>query len=193
MYYLTKIDNAELSLLLRFNSRDESALAELYNLYYDELIYFTNQLFRSSTVEACDVVHDIFLKIWMSENLKFKTLKNIKAYIYVSIKNNFYDYISHNKCVDKFAKISKSDPNNFVSEIMESETLSIISQIDEFLPEDTCKMFKMIIDGWNVKDISTSLGYSKSHVYAKRDDAIKILKDKLYKNSLFLVLILSSI
>ena len=181
------------SLLSRFNSRDNAALAELYNLYYDELFYFTNQLYRNSNIEACDILHDIFIKIWVSKTLKFETLKNIKAYIYVSIKNSFYDYISHNKCVDKYTEISKSNPSNFISEIIESETLSIISKATELLPEETSKIFKMILDGWSVKDISASIGCSKSYVYQKKEEAVKILKDKILKNSLSIMLIISNL
>lgn len=181
------------SLLPRFNQREIAALGEVYDLYHRELIYFAKQLYRETNIEADDVVHDVFIKIWTSENIQFKTIENIKAYIYVSIKNGFLDWLIHDKCVDRFKKIVISNPDNFITEIIESESLSTITKMTELLPLDTCTIIKLMLDGWEVKDIAQELRLSQSSIYAKKNDAIKILRNKLPKNQLLILFIISTL
>lgn len=177
------ISEEDESLLLKqFNNKDEIALGKVYNLYYRELHYFANQLYRNTKISAGDVVHDIFIKLWGNKNLNFKKLDNIKAYIYISIKNGFSDWISHNKCVDKYNNIIICNQNNFVTEMVESETMSILSTAINILPKDVAAVFQLVVEGWQMKDISNKLNISRSSAYAKKDEATAILKKKLPKN-----------
>lgn len=178
----TLSEEEESLLLKRFNNRDETALGEVYNLFYRELHYFANQLYRDTKSSAEDAVHDIFIKLWETKNLNFKELDNIKAYIYTSIKNGFSDWISHNKCVDKYNNTIISNQNNFVTEMVESETMSILSTAMKILPKDVAAVFQLVVEGWEMKEISNKLNISKSTAYAKKEEAATILKKKLPKN-----------
>lgn len=169
-------------LLIRFNNRDELALGEVYDIFYRELQYFARQLYRETNVQAADVVHDIFIKIWESRKIQFKKLDNIKAYIYISLKNGFSDWLSHNKCVNKYNNSIINNKDCFVTEMVESETMSIISSALNILPKDVAAVFKLIVDGWEVKDIAEELNISQSSVYAKKKEGINILKQKLPRN-----------
>lgn len=186
--------SADSSLLLeQFNNRDESALGKVYELYYRELNYFAKQLYRDTKIVAEDVIHDIFIKIWESKTIQFKKLDNIKAYIYISIKNGFLDSISHNKCVDKYNNTIIKDERNFVTEMVESETLSILSIAIDLLPKDIAAVFQLIAEGWEMKDIAKELNISKSSAYAKKIEATTILKNKLPKNLYTILLTISSL
>lgn len=182
-------DDQNLLLLNDFNKRRESALADIYSLYFNELTYFTRQLYRGTTIEATDVVHDLFIKIWTNHTIQFKELDNIKAYLYISIKNGFLDWISHNKCVDKYVKTEISNSDKFVNEMIESETMTLLSVAIDILPKDIADIFKLIIEEWPIKDIATKLNIPLSSVYAKKSEGINILKNKLHKHSFILLLI----
>lgn len=176
------------SLLARFNSRDEVALGEVYKRYYRELIFFTKRLYWDTNIEARDVVHDVLLKIWESKEIQFKKLDNIKAYIYVSVKNNFLDYLIHNKRVDKFNQSLIADSDNFVSQIVLSEALSSLAEIKDFIPADTAEIFRLMIDGWSIKEIASTMRLSPSSIYTKKNEAIKILKKKFPNKILYILL-----
>lgn len=175
------------SLLVGFNDRDAYAFGEVYNLYYTELIYFTRHIYRDSEVNANDVVHDIFVKIWKTDKLVFTGLVNIKAYIIISIKNSLLDYIKHKKQVQKFNKSIIENPENFISQIIEAETLSITSEVMKLLPEEMSKVFKLYLEGWDIKEIALKLGKKESTIYAQKRDAISFLRGKLPSDKLLLI------
>lgn len=182
------IDNEAL-LLKKFNERDGFAFGEIYDLLYNELYYFTSQLYRDTPFVTSDIIHDIFLVLWQKKQLEFVAIINIKAYMYVSIKNKYKNDIIHEKYVKKHTREVLSDKNSFVSDIVETETISIISQAIELLPTECAKVFKMHLDGWNVKEIATALEKTQSTVYNQRLEAISILKEKLSNRSFLTILI----
>lgn len=172
-------------LLQRFNEREPVAFSEVYKLLHQELHYFTSQLYRDSTsLTANDILHDIFVELWQKKHQKFEAIGNIKAFMYVSIKNKFKSDIRHKKYIDKYNCEIKSNKNSFISTIIETETLSILNQAIDLLPSECAKVFKMHIDGWDVKEIAQRLGKSQSTIYNQRQEAISILKKKLSNRSL---------
>lgn len=181
------------SLLARFNSRDKVALGEVYKKYYPELILFTKQLYRETNIEARDVVHDILIRIWESKNIQFKKLDNIKAYVYISVKNNFLDYLIHNKRVDKFNKSLLLDSDNFVTQMVVSEALSSLSEITDLIPADIAEIFRLMIEGWSIKEIATKMELSPSSIYTKRDEGVKILRKKLSNRNFCIILIICNL
>lgn len=189
---MDKVNNVseDHSLLLRFNNREIDAFAQVYNLYYRELVYYTKKLYGDANVVAQDVVHDIFIKVWEKNGLTFSGMMNIKAYLYTSIRNSFFDYLSHTKCATSVVKQLLKDPEYNTSEIIESETLSIISEAIDLLPDECAKVFKLYLDGWNVKEISEQLNKAASTVYAQKQESISILKKKLTWHKLIVILLI---
>lgn len=188
-----KLSDTEIaSLLLRFNNRDNLAFCKVYEIVYDELFHFTSSIYKDTEIVASDVIHDIFIKLWESRSVKFDNILSLKGYIYISIKNKFRDYISHCKIKDKFKNNIRHNDDFLLSQIVESETLSIISEAINILPKECAKVFKLFIDGWNVKDIAIKLKKSQSTVYAQKQEAINILKNKLSKDKFLLIMTIIS-
>lgn len=176
-----------MELLKKFNGKDSSAFGEVYLLYVRELHNFARKLYQETTVDASDVVHDAFMKIWISKSITFNEHATLKAYLYVSIKNQFKDYLKHNKCVTKFNQAMLEDDNYMVSQMIEGETLSIVNHALDILPKECARVFKLHIDGWNVKDIAAILGKSERTVFIQKQKSISILKEKLPVDKLLLI------
>lgn len=174
-------------LLKKFNNRDDVAFGEIYHLFYNELYYFTAGLYRDSAISPKDVLQDVFIKILESKSPEFDSIRSLKGYLYTCIKNKFRNYIDHKKSIEKYNTNVQTDDRNFVSQIVEVETLSIITQAINVLPAECAKVFKLHVEGWDIADIATKLGKSESTVYAQKNRAISILKNKLSKNSLSLL------
>lgn len=185
MKQYNKIEIEDLDILLiRFNNREVDAFTEVYNMYYSEIVYYAKKLFYNTPVSAHDTVQDIFVKLLVKDEIKFSNLIKMKSYLYSSIKNAFLDYLSHDKCVDKFNRKLFENPNYYVSQMVESETLSIITEALDVLPQECAKVFKLHLDGWNVKEISEKLGKAPSTIYTQKQDAIKLLKNIIESNKL---------
>lgn len=175
-------------LLKKFNGRDNFAFAQVYHLLYNELYHFTSRIYRDSEVIAEDVVHDVFIKVWESRDYQFKNIDNIKAYMFVAIKNRYRNHIDHQKSILKYNYNFKSNEENFTSEVVETEALSIITQAISLLPEECARVFKLHLEGWSVKEIACKLSKAESTVYTQRNEAISLLKSKLNGGSLILIL-----
>lgn len=177
-------------LIKRFNSRDNSAFEQVYRLLYDELYHFTAKIYHDTDIIPSDIIHDIFIKIWELKERKFENINNVKAYIFIAIKNQFRNHIDHQKSVDKYNDNYKLDRYNFISEIAETEALSTINQAINILPRECARVFKLHLDGWQVKDIAIKLGKSERTVYIQKQEAISLLKKKLSKHLLGTLLLL---
>lgn len=162
-----------------FNRRDERAFIEVYKIFYRELCYFASSLYRNCDVDAEDVVSELFTTLWTSKNIKFEALENLKAYLYVSIKNGFKNYLKHKCHVQKYRDEIALEEDYFVTKMVETETYSIISQALTILPEECARIFKMTINGWSTDEIAEKLGKSKSTIYEHKQNAVKIIKKRL--------------
>ena len=175
-------------LLENFNNRELSSFGDVYTLLFTDLSHFASKVFYDSVVESEDVIQDIFINIWENRTKKFDSILGIKMYIYVCIKNKLKTHINHSKYVDTYNKSILND-DYFVIQVAETEKLSIISQAIDILPSECAKVFKLHLDGWEVKDISKELCKSESTVYKQKQEAIRILKIKFPHNKVLLLLI----
>ena len=166
-------------LLKKFNNRDSFAIGQVYNLLYNELFYFTAKIYIDTDIVASDVIHDVFIKLLETRSYNFQSIDNIKAYMFVAIKNKFRNHIDHRKTTSRYQNIVKGEARSFISEVVETETLSIITQALDALPAECAAVFKLHLDGWAVKDIASKLNKSESTVYAQKQSAISLLKKKL--------------
>lgn len=179
-------------LLEKFNCRDRSAFGQVYSMYYNELYYYTSNLYKNSSVDACDIIQDVFVKIWQSPKRKFDKLEGIKAYLYVSIKNSYKNFYVHNKLTHKFNRTLAEDDDLFIVQAVESEIFSVVPNLLNILPQECAKSFKMFIEGWEINEIAEELGKKRSTIYNQRQEAISILK-KYMKKSLIVISILTSV
>lgn len=176
------IEYSDASLLLMFNKREMNSFCDIYRKYFNRFYYFANRVFNSTTLDPEDVVQDVFTAIWENKSLKFQSLDHIVSYIYLSIRNRYKDYVIRKERVDRYTNSLTDNKDNFQTYILESETLSIISEAIELLPSECGKVFKMHIEGWEIKDIANELNKSQSTIYNQRKEAIEILRRKVSKN-----------
>ncbi len=185
------MDKACIEQLIRcFNNRENFALERIYLLWYDDFYYFSSKLYKNTGIESGDVVQDVFLKIWERKKLCFDSLEELKGYMYVSIRNGFYDYIAHKNVVNHYLNSIKSDDDYFISQIIETETLSMFNKLTEFLPQECAKVFRFYMEGYEIKEIVQKLGKSQSTIYNQRREAINVLKKLKSKNIFFIITIL---
>ena len=180
-----KYDN-ESALLLDFNNRVDGAFEVVYDKLYFNLIYFTQKQYNGRDVEALDVVHDILIKVWTTKKLKFSNIKVLKVYLYTSIRNHCLNEANRVKIKNRF--LDSREDDYLETSIIETESISEITLIANMLPEQTAEIFKYMLNGWEMKEIAEKTNRSLSYVYAQKDIAIKIIKNKHFINKIFVIL-----
>lgn len=173
-------------LLKKFNNRDSVAFGEIYTLFHKELTIYTNTLYRGTEIIPDDVLNDIFVTIWTSKTT-FESLQHIKSYVYLSIKNNFRNYLVHNNYkIDYLNRLR--DEDKYDVNIVESELYSVVDEAIKLLPETYALVLKMYINGWKTGEIAGVLDRTEQNIYNIKYEAINILRKKLTKNNLFLII-----
>ena len=87
-----EIQYNEKELFIKIAQGDEKAFRVLFDQYRERLFFFAWQLCHSS-VEAEEVVQDIFLKLW-ENRLKLGEVDFPRKYIYIMARNRTLDLLS---------------------------------------------------------------------------------------------------
>lgn len=169
----------EVLLLEYFNKRDSVAFGYFYQKLYRDLYYYAAKLYVHTEVLPEDAIHDIFVTLWNSKNVKFDNLYKLKAYLIISIKNRYRNYLDHQKSKNRYVKFCEENQNEFETNIAEVEIISAINNAIGLLPKECAKIFRFHLEGWEVKEIADKLGKAQSTVYAQKQRAINILKERL--------------
>ena len=182
--------NLNQNILEKFNERDEHAFCFIYEHFYNELYYFASKLFSEHTVLPYDVLQDIFLNILESKK-QFESFDLLKSYLYLSIRNRWKNELKHTATIERFSTIQHFDEKeeNILSDIFESETLAILYNHLKHLPPECAKIIRLILEGHKSPEIAQMLSISINTVYAQKQKALTILRNKLPKD-LFSILLL---
>ena len=180
---LSETDN----LLERFNKRDIPAFGEVYSLYYDDLFYYALKLYENTNIEPQDAVHDTFLKLWQQAETRFKSQGDLKAYLFVVIRNDFNQFIRHNHYVEEYKKYEIQNTRTIEFDILESELRGNCEYILGLLPEECAEVLRLFFEGLNTEEVALKLGKTKQTIYNKKHEAISILKKKISKEDIFLI------
>lgn len=166
-------------LLEYFNGRDSVAFGYFYQKLYNDLYYYTAKLYVDTEILPEDAIHDIFMSLWNAKHVKFENLYKLKAYLIISIKNRYRNFLDHQKSKNRYVKFCEDNQKQFETNIAEIEIISSINNAIELLPKECAKIFRLHIEGWEVKEIANRFGKAQSTVYAQKQKAIDILKQKL--------------
>lgn len=177
-------------LLNKFNNRDSVAFGAIYNMFYDDLFFYTSRIYRGTEISAYDIIQDIFINLWEMKHQTFSGLNNIKAYLFVCIKNNFKDYLKHQKSKDKYKLNATINDDLFVAEIIEMEVFSFLNDAVEALPSECCKVIRSYLDGYETKEIAKKLNKTESTIYNQKKTAIDLLRKNLPKDKLLIIFLL---
>lgn len=111
------IKENELVMLLieKFQNGDSNAFSRLYEMYVQPLYFFGCNL-TSDHELLKDCIQDVFIKIFQKKD-DLHTVKNLKTYLYISLKNKIYDEMR------RVSVMSESEPQdlslNFLEETVE--------------------------------------------------------------------------
>lgn len=185
----------ERALLSQFQSGDRLAFDRIFNLYHSSLLFFANRLLLNIGTEvAKDVVLDIFLKLYDRRD-NFETLSNIKAFLYISVKNSCLKIIEREKVKQKRFDLYSKDfdefERNVLDQILQTEVYQELYYAIDLLPEQYRLIMQRIVNGDTAREISEELGIPVSTINTQKSRAISLLKKSLSGAGIALLLIYS--
>lgn len=161
-------------------SDDSRVFDYLFNEYYTQLQYFAERLV-SNREEAQDIVITVFRKFWgIKEN--FETQNNIKAFFYITVRNQCLDFLRYRQRLNEVKKeyeshLSAEELKQTDHLVIESDLINKIYKEVQNLPNRCREIFILTyFKGLKTKEIATALQISESAVTTQRSLAIKYLK-----------------
>ncbi|TYQ00193.1 RNA polymerase sigma-70 factor (ECF subfamily) [Tenacibaculum adriaticum] len=175
------------------------SLKEYENLFdkqYVSLCLFANNYISDLEVSK-DLVQDVFIKIW-EYKIKFQSENSIKSYLYTSVKNKSLDYLKNKrvKTTDYFsiAEMEKLETEPFfLSEVVISETSSIIEQAINTLPNKCAIIIRMSIKNFTNSQIAEELNISINTVKTQKKIAYKKLRPLLKDHFILIAFIFDNL
>jgi RNA polymerase sigma-70 factor (family 1) len=171
-------------LLCKLKNADASAWQHIYDCYYSRLRYFAFGLIQNE-MEADDISLQTFCKLWRLID-RFDDVNNLRAFLYVTVRNNCFDYLRHRQYVLAAHKEIRED-NDTVEWHCQHLThdAALVSElirkcIDQ-LPEQAQRIFKMYYyDELSTAQIAFTLGMAEQAVRNNKTRSVNLLKKMLF-------------
>ncbi len=81
-----KTENTNENLISEYTKDPKRGFEQIYRTFADRLVQYAVHSFRLSAEESEDAVHEALLP-WVQNPLKMREVKNLKAYLYASLRN----------------------------------------------------------------------------------------------------------
>lgn len=177
--------------MLQRTVKNDDTCTRIFQMYYRELAYFASHILKDQTA-AEDVVQDVFVMLF-EKGFPVEEEEELKAYLYVVVRNRCLDHIKHLKIVEKHQQESEGrelSQDSMLASIIETETLSILKREIDLLPLECAKVMRLFLFGYNSTEIAQQLGIEPSTVRAQKQRGVLLLK-KTLPPSIFLFILWS--
>ncbi len=173
--------------ITEFQNGDKESYRLLFNLLYPSMCLYAKK-FLGDYDDAEDITQEVFIELW-HQRAKFESLNQIKAFLYLSIKNRCLNFQKHLTIKENYSKtILGSHEQLFEEFIIEAEVVQQINNAIINLPEQRKQIILLSIQGLKNNEIAESLQISINTVKLQKKIAYKQLREKL-KPSLFFFLL----
>lgn len=134
--------------------------------------------------ESRDVVNDVFANLL--ENPPKETISNIDGYLFRTVRNKTLDIISHQDVVQRARQLYPIEMEAYEGYDYEHERR--LQQVSEFIdsslsPSARETMTLVFKEGLSYKDTASRLGVSVAMINKHVVKSLKLLRDKLKKDS----------
>lgn len=169
----------EVELFIRISEGDEPAFRQLFEMYRNRLFNFARQI-AHSTVDAEEIVQDIFLKLWENRE-HLAQVSYPRKYIYTMARNRALDHltsIARNKKAIQAIYINIAAGNNPTEELLQAqESQQLIYKALSQLSEKKQTIFWLSRrDGLTHQEIAQRMNMSVQTVKNNLTDTLKYIR-----------------
>jgi RNA polymerase sigma factor (sigma-70 family) len=177
------------ALMEAFRNMDPMAESILFKQFFRSMCLLAETI-TGQLLPAEDIVAESFIKLF-DKRAEFEAIDNIKAFLYVTVRNSSYTYKTTQKRHEAIhARIAtghdgaEDDLSAAVElEMIRAQLLEEIYQEIENLPPQCRRIAKMIFwEGKNTDSISQELHISPQTVRTQKARAIQLIKNQLFKD-----------
>lgn len=170
---------------------DNNAYKQLYDILFIPMSYVATSYVKSNAI-AEELVQDTFMNL-LEDRQYFKSIKHLKHYLYVILKNKCIDYIRKEKVRTRYEKDTLSETklleDSFWDKVLKEEVIAKLMEGINSLPPQCRKVMHFSLEGKRNSEIANIMQISVETVKDyKRTSKIKL--KKIFKRDLLMLLIL---
>jgi len=186
----------EIDIINTLKKGGPDALQSLLKQFYSPLCLFAERLVANKAA-AEDIVGESFIKLWNKRN-DFETTQNIKAFMYITVRNACLNYIKQLKrdsLNQKQLAYLTSEKEEFVlNEMIRAEVLKEIMNEINNLPEQCGKVLKLAyLEGLRNQEVAKVMNISVHTVKNQKARAIQLLKTRFRDRDILALLLLCTL
>jgi RNA polymerase sigma factor (sigma-70 family) len=182
----------------QFTRGDRRALSEVYDMWFNHLVYFAYKI-TGDLAEAEDITITT-LQILLSRHDQFGSMSNIKAFLYITVRNKCFKFLQsaerQKNCYKEFSMTQVEEEEYILRKMIRAELTNQLIKEIESLPAKRREVFKLFyIEGLNISEIAAKLEMTPGAVSTNKFKALEqirtvVLDKKLLPTigSFFLVL-----
>lgn len=182
-------ENTPFNLVRALKEGDERAVKYLFNGFYGPLCYFAEQLTHDKT-EAEDIAICTINKAWQ-KCAEFNTLSHLKAFLYVTAKNQCLNFIKQTRNRNRVLKAGsflKEAPVVDMEQhlVMGDLIRRIHAEIANMPPKSRRIIQLSFLEELSSAEIAARLNISSDEVRARKSEAVRILRKLLERKNLLI-------
>jgi RNA polymerase sigma-70 factor (family 1) len=192
---MSEISYDEKRLLLQVTEGDEQAFRQIYDQYRKRIYSYALNLTESDD-KACEVVQEVFLKLWINRT-RLPHVNNFQAWLFAIARNAFFDAIkrtANESSAIKKLSLSTEDSGYETEDILlYKEDQELLKKAIDQLSEQQKLVFNLKSQGLRLDEIARELNLSKNTIKVHLARSIASLKEYLKNHTdttLILLLIL---
>jgi RNA polymerase sigma-70 factor (family 1) len=164
--------------IIEFQNGDKESYQTIFNLLYPVMCLFARK-FINDYDDAEDVAQEVFVELW-NQRKKFESLEQIKAFLYLSIKNKCINFIKHTNIKRKYVQTVQPETDTpFDDFVVEAEVVQNLNNAINGLPEQQKQVIILSIQGLKNEEIAQSMRISINTVKLYKKNAYQQLRIKL--------------
>ena len=171
---------------------DKPAFELLFENYFEVLCRFAFGYIKDRDASQ-EIVQDVFINLW-NKRETIDPDRQVKSYLYTSVKNRCLNYIRDNKKFRSFyldVEVEMEIPDTNPDLFSENETKIKIENALDKLPEKCRQVFELSrFEEMKYKDIADNLGISVKTVEVQISKALRILREELKEFLMILILLI---
>jgi RNA polymerase sigma-70 factor (ECF subfamily) len=176
-------DNA----VAEFQQGNRQSFRLLFDTLYPVMCLFAKK-FVNNLDEAEDIVQEVFVELW-NQHAKFESFNQIKAFMYLSVKNKCFNFIKHQQVKVKYAISCSLDNTDaaFDEAVIEAEVVNNINDEINKLPEQQKQVILLSMQGLSLEEVADNMQISVNTVKMHKKLAYKQLREKISSVNLLLL------
>jgi len=164
--------------VIEFQHGDKESYRSIFNMLYPAMCLFAKK-FINDYDDAEDITQEIFIELW-NQRAKFESFDQIKAFLYLSIKNKCLNFKKHLIVKEKYENsVFENNENTFEEHVLEIEVVQNIYNAINDLSEQCKQVILLSMQGLKNDEISEDMQISLNTVKMHKKIAYQKLREKL--------------